>query len=50
MSNREVMEKENKFQEFSKEEFGHIRTMILNGEPWFVAKDICNILEIGNPS
>lgn len=21
-----------------------------NGEPWFVAKDVCDILEISNPS
>lgn len=28
---------------------GHeVRTVILNGEPWFVAKDVCDILEIGN--
>lgn len=27
-----------------------LRTVILNDEPWFVAKDVCNILEIINPS
>lgn len=27
-----------------------VRTVIKNGEPWFLAKDICDILEIGNPS
>lgn len=27
-----------------------IRTVVIGGEPWFVAKDICNALEIGNPS
>jgi prophage antirepressor-like protein len=25
-----------------------VRTIIKDGEPWFVATDICNILEIGN--
>jgi prophage antirepressor-like protein len=50
MNNLEVMDKDNKLQEFSKEEFGQIRTVILNGDPWFIAKDICTILEIGNPS
>lgn len=30
---------------------GHqVRTVIKNGEPWFVAKDVCEILEVGNPS
>lgn len=27
-----------------------IRTVIKDGEPWFVLKDLCEILEIGNPS
>ncbi|WP_239613909.1 phage antirepressor [Cohnella mopanensis] len=26
------------------------RTVSIEGEPWFVAKDICKILEVGNPS
>jgi anti-repressor protein len=26
-----------------------VRTIIKDGEPWFVAKDICDILEISNP-
>ena len=25
-----------------------VRTIIMDGEPWFVAKDICDILEISN--
>lgn len=28
----------------------HVRTVIINGEPWFVAKDVCDILDIKNPS
>ena len=27
-----------------------VRTVIKNGEPWFVAKDVCEVLELGNPS
>lgn len=27
-----------------------LRTVVLNNEPWFVAKDVCDILEIKNPS
>ena len=27
-----------------------VRTVMVDGEPWFVAKDLCDILEIGNPS
>lgn len=31
-------------------EFGKVRTFIVDGEPWFVASDVCKALEIGNPS
>ena len=27
-----------------------VRTALVNGEPWFVAKDVCDVLELGNPS
>lgn len=27
-----------------------VRTVLKGGEPWFVAKDVCEVLEIGNPS
>ncbi|MCY7630816.1 phage antirepressor KilAC domain-containing protein [Bacillus altitudinis] len=27
-----------------------VRTVIQDGQPWFVAKDVCDVLEIGNPS
>lgn len=33
---------------FKKEEFGEVRTLEVNGEPWFVAKDICDCLLIKN--
>lgn len=28
----------------------HVRTVVIDGEPWFVAKDVCDVLEIGNVS
>ena len=28
----------------------NIRAIMLQGEPWFVAKDVCEVLGIGNPS
>lgn len=33
---------------FSNEQFGSIRTIVKNGEPWFVGIDVCTALEIGN--
>ncbi|TCL74189.1 prophage antirepressor-like protein [Hydrogenispora ethanolica] len=39
----------NKLQIFQKDNF-KVRVVERNGEPWFVAKDVCDILEIGNPT
>ena len=25
-----------------------VRTVVIEGEPWFVAKDVCDVLELGN--
>ena len=33
---------------FEDEKFGSIRSLKLNNEPWFIAKDVCNALEIKN--
>lgn len=33
---------------FKNPEFGELRTIVKNGEPWFVAADVCAALEIGN--
>ena len=33
---------------FESNEFGTVRTTVINGEPWFVAADICRALEIKN--
>ena len=41
---------ENNMQIFQNEKFGKIRTLNLDGEPWFVAVDVCKALEIGNPT
>ena len=35
---------------FSNEEFGNVRAIQIEGEPWFVAADVCRTLEIGNTS
>ena len=35
---------------FTNSEFGQVRTTTINGEPWFVAADVCRALEIGNPT
>ena len=40
----------NELKIFENPEFGKIRTVIIDGVPWFVAADICKALEIGNPS
>lgn len=35
---------------FKNETFGEVRTVIRDGEPWFVATDVCKALEIGTTS
>lgn len=40
----------NDLQIFNNEEFGQVRTMDINGEPWFVGKDITEKLEYQNGS
>lgn len=39
----------NKIQIFNNEEFGNIRTVNIDGEPWFVGKDVANALGYTNP-
>ncbi|MBO5127770.1 MAG: Bro-N domain-containing protein, partial [Clostridia bacterium] len=39
---------ENKITTFSSEEFGNVRTLMIDGDPWFVAVDVCNALDIIN--
>ena len=38
----------NEIQKFVNEQFGTIRTVNIDGEPWFVAKDVCDILGVQN--
>ena len=38
----------NPFEIFTSEEFGKVRVVMQDGEPWFVAVDVCDALDIGN--
>lgn len=38
----------NQLQVFNNQEFGQVRTMMIDGSPWFVAKDVCECLDINN--
>lgn len=40
----------NELKTFKNPKFGTIRTTTINGEPWFVAADVCEALEIQNPT
>lgn len=41
---------ENNLMIFENEAFGKVRTLNLNGEPWFVAVDVCSVLDLSNPT
>ncbi|GFN37182.1 phage antirepressor [Tepidimicrobium xylanilyticum] len=40
----------NQLQIFKNEEFGQIRVVDMNNEPWFIAIDICKALDLSNPT
>lgn len=40
----------NELQIFKNKQFGQVRAIMKDGEPWFVAADVCKALEVGNPS
>ena len=40
----------NELKVFQNKDFGEVRTVLKDGEPWFVAADVCRALEIGNAS
>ena len=40
----------NKLQVFENEEFGKVRALTIDNEPWFVGKDVAEILGYTNPS
>ena len=44
------MENENKIQIFENSEFGKVRTLMRDGEPWAVGKDVAEALGYKNPS
>ena len=41
---------ENMLRTFTDERFGSVRTVLRDGEPWFVAADVCRALELSNPT
>lgn len=41
---------ENKITTFTNEEFGNVRTLMIDGDPWFVGKDVADILGYRNAS
>ena len=38
----------NNIQVFSNQHFGRVRVVMRDGEPWFIAADVCQALDIGN--
>ena len=40
----------NELQVFTNEQFGEVRVFAKDNENWFVAKDVCNILDLSNPT
>ena len=40
----------NKLKVFQNEEFGEVRSLVINDEPWFVGKDVAKALGYENPS
>ena len=43
------MDKNNALINFSNAEFGNVRAMLIDGEPWFVGKDVAKALGYKNP-
>lgn len=39
----------NELQVFNNDEFGTVRTLTIDDEPWFVGKDVAEILGYSNP-
>lgn len=38
----------NQLQAFNNEEFGQVRTVVQGEDVWFLAKDVCDILELND--
>lgn len=46
---RDMREKqENALRVFQNDEFGEVRALTIDGEPWFVAVDVCKALDVAN--
>lgn len=43
------MTENNNLMIFESPEFGQVRSVLKDGEPWFVAADVCKVLDIRNP-
>ena len=41
---------ENAITVFEHPQFGEVRTVEIDGEPWFVAADVCRALDLSNPT
>lgn len=39
----------NELQIFNNEEFGEVRSLIIDNEPWFIGKDVATVLGYTNP-
>lgn len=46
----ELQMERNELQVFENETFGEIRMILIENEPWFIAADVCKILEHTNPT
>lgn len=46
---QDVITESNEMKLFENPEFGSIRTIMINNEPWFVGKDVASILGYSNP-
>ena len=42
------MKNKNEIMLFKNEEFGEVRTLVIDGEPWFVGKDVCQMFGDSN--
>ncbi len=40
---------DNKIEVFKNEQFGEVRTILIDGEPWFAGKDVALVLRYSNP-
>lgn len=50
MGTIETKEANNKLQIFKNEDFGEVRTIQHENKIWFIAKDICDVLGLSNPT